>query len=69
MLELYTTKELIEELVNRQTFAGVIIKSEKEVRNDNEPLNEWEIFAKNLSKEDVKNLLNFISHDINMIEE
>jgi hypothetical protein len=32
-LELYTTKELIDELVRRQTFLGVIVHAEQELKH------------------------------------
>src|SRR5436190_1642321 len=32
-LELYTTRELIEELMRRTTFLGVVVHSEEELRN------------------------------------
>jgi hypothetical protein len=33
-LELYTTKELIAELMRRQTFLGVVVHSEGEFKNE-----------------------------------
>jgi hypothetical protein len=33
-IELYTTEELIDELMNRRTFLGVVINSEKELKGD-----------------------------------
>ncbi len=33
-IELYTTKELVDELMRRRTFLGVIIHSDKELKND-----------------------------------
>jgi hypothetical protein len=35
-LELYTTRELVDELMRRRTFLGVVIHSEKELKG------EWE---------------------------
>jgi hypothetical protein len=33
-LELFTTAELVEELMRRQTFLGLVLHSEQELRND-----------------------------------
>jgi hypothetical protein len=33
-IELYTTAELIDELMNRRTFLGVVINSEKELKGE-----------------------------------
>jgi hypothetical protein len=33
-IELYTTKELVNELMNRRTFLGVVIHSEKELKGE-----------------------------------
>jgi hypothetical protein len=33
-IELFTTKELVNELMNRRTFLGVVIHSEKELKGE-----------------------------------
>jgi hypothetical protein len=33
-IELYTTKELVDELMRRRTFLGVVIHSEKELKGE-----------------------------------
>ena len=34
-LELYTTKELVDELMRRKTFLGVVVHSEEDYKNQN----------------------------------
>lgn len=34
-LELYTTEEMVEEIINRTTFLGVVIQSEEDCKNKN----------------------------------
>lgn len=68
-LELFTSEELIEELLNRNTFAGIIIKSAKELKNPNNPILNWEIFVRNISTNDTKTILSIISDNIPEEEE
>jgi hypothetical protein len=58
-IELCTTAELIEELGKRTTFAGVVIRSEKEAKNCDEVTihQNWDITYSKLSNEQVANLL------------
>lgn len=57
-LEYYSTKELIEEISKRHTFAGVILHSFKEARTNQNLVHEgWDITYSNLTEEQVSELL------------
>jgi hypothetical protein len=57
-MELYTTKEIIEELSKRTTFAGIIIQSRKELKNDNPEIHgTWDITYCNLTPDNALKLL------------
>ncbi len=55
----YTSPELIEELTKRTTFAGIVIRSENEVRNDDGVTihQNWDITYSKLSAKQVYDLL------------
>jgi hypothetical protein len=62
-LEFYTAKELVQELMNRQTFLGLVIHSEEELRE-----NDWhgeKVFKihlnRNLDTEQASRLLNVLA--------
>lgn len=57
-ISFYTSSELIDELAKRTTFAGIIIRSEKEVKNC-EPIihQNWDITYAKLSAQQVCELL------------
>jgi hypothetical protein len=55
-MDFYTTKELIEEISKRSTFAGIIIQ--KEIKNNPPDVNQtWDITYCNLSPDDAHKLL------------
>lgn len=63
-LALYTTEQLIEELVNRTTFAGIIIKATNEIKSSDTTIPSWEMFVRNLSVHDTKDVLSFIGENL-----
>lgn len=71
MLEFFTCEELIEELAKRQTFAGIIFKSNKELKNNTDLSNQiWEITYCNLTEEESADLLrDSVNHFENMLKE
>jgi hypothetical protein len=56
-ISFYTSSELVDELVKRVTFAGVIIRSETEVKSDETVHNNWDITYAKLSAQQVHDLL------------
>lgn len=57
-ISFYTTEELIKELTNRTTFAGIVIQSDKEVRSRQHMMHEnWDITYSNLTALQVHDLL------------
>jgi hypothetical protein len=58
-IEFFTTPELIDELARRTTFAGIIIRSEKEAKNcDGVTIHQnWDITYSKLTNEQVADLL------------
>lgn len=63
-LSIYTTEQLIEELLSRNTFAGIIIKSAKEIKSDKDTIPSWEMFVRNISVNDTKDVLSFIGESL-----
>jgi len=45
MLEFFTNKELIEEIIKRQTFAGLILFSESEQRFDGQVHEDFKLYT------------------------
>lgn len=66
-LHLATNGQLIQELINRETFLGVIIASMSEVTDDS-PHGEFELFSRNLNSEQIITLFNVISKDLEEVE-
>ncbi|MBX6315015.1 MAG: hypothetical protein IRY99_19190 [Isosphaeraceae bacterium] len=65
-LELYSTQELIDELLRRTTFQGVIVRSRDEAKN-----REWSgervftvSYNANLEREEVSRLLGIVSEHL-----
>ena len=58
-LELCTSDQLIEELINRSTFAGIIIKSVEEIKNECEQMYQ----QIKLAKERLKELRDICKHE------
>ena len=60
-LAFYTTQELIDELLRRKTFAGVVIRSEQEYRCNNRGEKRiFKAYHKNLSAAEVGQLLDAV---------
>jgi hypothetical protein len=58
ILDYCTTKELIEEIVQRQTFAGVILHSLQEAKGEQSLVHKgWDISYRNLPESQVAELL------------
>lgn len=56
-LEFYTTEQLIEEILSRSTFAGIIINSSKQVKNYDELHVEWFLQSQNLNIREIYSIL------------
>lgn len=58
-VEFYTSSELIDELAKRSTFAGIVIRSEQEVKNNETPTihQNWDITYAKLTAQQVCELL------------
>ena len=60
-IEFATNKDLIGELVKRQTFAGIIISSEDEHRSNNQTHNEFAVYTAACQEDTVDILKKIIS--------
>lgn len=67
-LEFVTTKELIKELLSRETFAGILIYVDKDIKTIAEPLEDWNMAVSRVAPEDAKFLLNYISESMEIEE-
>lgn len=57
-LDYFSTKELIQEITKRHTFAGVIFHSQKEAKIQQDLVHEgWDIFYGNLTEIQVSELM------------
>jgi hypothetical protein len=57
-LEFYTTEELVDEIAKRTTFAGIILRSHKEVKNCSVTIHQnWDITYSKLTNQQVADLL------------
>jgi len=69
-LEYYTTKELIEEITQRNTFVGIILHSFKEAKNKQNPVHEgWDISYNNISEKQSAELLQKTVEHFNQLAE
>ncbi|NIQ15287.1 MAG: hypothetical protein GTO02_13105 [Candidatus Dadabacteria bacterium] len=59
MIEFYTTEELVNELANRTTFVGIIIRSEKEAKHSGPAIihQNWDITYSRLTNSQCAELL------------
>jgi hypothetical protein len=65
-LELYTSQELIRELMRRQTFLGVVIHSENDLKGDWTDERIFKVqFNSNLEPQQVSGLLEVIADRLN----
>ncbi|WP_422928530.1 hypothetical protein [Singulisphaera sp. PoT] len=68
-LALYTSQELIDELMRRKTFLGIVVHSEQEAKTDEWP--EERIFRvrynRNLEQEQVGRLLGVVSEYVDRL--
>jgi len=69
-LDLYTSTELVQELVRRQTFLGVVVHSEDDLKN-----RDWKgertfkvHFGQNLSAEEACRLLSVVTERMSDVE-
>ena len=62
-LELFTSKELIEELFNRSTFVGVLITSNEEHRYDFQVHNSYSAYS-TVPLDQISNLLEYTVNQI-----
>lgn len=58
-IDFYTSSELIDEVAKRSTFAGIVIRSEKEVKNCESPMiyQNWDITYAKLTAQQACELL------------
>ncbi len=62
-LELYTTSELIAELLRRKTFLGVIVHSDQEFKNGWGEEQTFRVhFNSNLTRSEASRLLDVVAH-------
>jgi hypothetical protein len=64
-LELHSTKELIDELLRRKTFLGVVVHSETELRGEWQDEHVFRVhFNSNLTKAETSRLLDVVAESI-----
>ena len=63
-LEFATTEELIQELLSRSTFAGIIIKASNEIRDNVTPITDWDVYMSSLYPHDTKFILEKVVSNI-----
>jgi hypothetical protein len=61
-LELFTTSELVAELMRRKTFLGVVVQSATEMKNGWDPDQMFRVhFNSNLTREEAARLLDVVA--------
>lgn len=66
-LEYHTSEELVAELMRRNTFAGIVIRSTEEVKKDINLLQGWQVSWKGINLEQLSILLKAASMEANNI--